>query len=328
MAPTHSVAAVESLLTFLKGGGLQPGSKPGFGHSLRLSYNTLNKERVSVSDNKKTLTYRYCFAEHATHPSVGLYTALMDELTTDACFIAVSPHPPGVSLQMQTELLVKDHHKKPQEALPKYVDIVNTVTKLGRTVSHTRTDFVCASTQTLLAFSSHVKYMPTGSRLLDFLFTNKFVYRIYGQYLLPQQGDPKLYPKRELRKEVIGSSLEHHGLGRASFHITREHTNPFGAMHGGCHAMVMEQAAEAYAKVELLKENEAPAENKKCTGDSPLVLLEAMHIDFLGAAKGTVDVLCETIGKVDGEPSIHLRVMLMQNEKILSEGKLRYSLLS
>jgi len=321
MAPSHAALAVESLLGFLKSGGLEAGSKPGFSHFLRLSYNTLAKERISVTDDKKTLTYRYGFSDYVSRPSVGLYTALMDELSTSACFAAGSPHPPGVSLQMQTELLVKDYHSLHKQQSPVGdVDIINTVTKLGRTVSHIRTDFVCATTQTPLAFSSHVKYMPTGNPFLDLFFTNQFLYRLYEQYILPRRPEPKMYPEKELRKDVIGSNLEHHGLGRASFHVTREHTNPFGALHGGCHAMVMEQVAEAYANAEF---KQTSTDNNKHGS----LLLEAVHIEFLGAAKGTVDVLCETIGKVEEASLIHVRVMLVQNGRILSEGKLRYSLL-
>ena len=257
MAPHPSApptAAIESVLAFIKGGGLQPASKPGFAHSLKLSYNTIAKDKLSVTNKNKTLTYRYRLSEHVPKPSIGLYTALMDELSTDAFFVAGSPSPPGVSLQLQTELLTKPcHHKQPhpQHQVGSEIDVVNTVTKLGKTVSHSRTDFYCVATQTPLAFSSHVKYMPTGSRLLDLLFTNKFLYGLYTKFLLPRRGEPKLYEERPLVKDVIGSSLEHHGLGRASFHVTREHTNGFGGLHGGCHAMVMEQVGEAYAKAEL-----------------------------------------------------------------------------
>ena len=258
--PPALPAAVESVLAFIKGGGLQPASKPGFAHSLKLSYNTIAKDKISVTNKNKTLTYRYKLSEHVPKPTIGLYTALMDELTTNACFSSGSPSPPGVSLQMQTELLTNafhHHHQQepssshPQDQVGSEIDIVNTVTKLGKTVSHTRTDFYCATTQTPLAFSSHVKYMPTGSRLLDLLFTNKFIYGLYANYVLPRRGEPKLYEEKPLVKDVIGSSLEHHGLGRSSFHVTREHTNPFGALHGGCHAMVMEQVGEAYAKAEM-----------------------------------------------------------------------------
>lgn len=306
----------DSVLAFIKAGNLRASSKPGFGHALKLSYNIIAKERFSIDNKTKTLTYRYQFSEHVPKPSIGLYTALMDELSTDACFMVGSPSPPGVSLQMQTELLAKDYHKQSHH-LGKEIDVVNTVTKLGRTVSHTRTDFICSTTQTPLAFSSHVKYMPTGSFVLDKIFSSKFLYNLFEKYVLPRQGEPKMYEEKPLVKDVIGSSLEYHGIGRASFHVTREHTNPFGALHGGCHAMVMEQAGLTYAKTELQKGQKDHDKE---------VILEAMHIDFLGAAKGTVDVICETIGKLEESSSIHVRVMLMKGGRVLSEGKLRYSL--
>lgn len=302
MPPKSSAAVVETVLAFIKGGNLQPASKPGFGHALKLSYNLMAKEHLTVTNRNKTLSYRYKLSQDVPKATVGLYTALMDELSTNACFAAGLPSPPGVSLQMQTELLVKD--------LPTgEIDIVNTVTKLGKTVSHTRTDFICATTQQPVAFSSHVKYMPTGSRFLDFLFTNKRAYSLFS-WFTSRKGDPPSYPEKNLFREVIGLSLEYTNTQRGRFHIARQHTNPFGAMHGGCHAMVMEEAGASYAKAEL---------GHGCED----VLLEAMQIDFIGAAKGTVDVVCETIGKVDDR--IHVRVMLQKGGRICSEGKLRFS---
>jgi len=302
MASKSSAAVVESVLAFIKGGNTRPGSKPGFGHALKLSYNLMAKEHLSVTNRNKTLSYRYRLSEDIPKATVGLYTALMDELSTNACFAAGLPSPPGVSLQMQTELLVK-------EPPTGEIVIVNTVTKLGKTVSHTRTDFYCATTQQPVAFSSHVKYMPTGSRILDFFFTNKRAYALFLWYSFRSAGDPPSYPEKHLFKEVLGSSLEYTNTRQGRFNITRQHTNPFGAMHGGCHAMVMEQAGATHAKAEL--------------GNVDDVLLEALQIEFVGAARGTVDILCETIGRVDN--CIHVRVMLKKGERICSEGKLRFS---
>jgi acyl-coenzyme A thioesterase PaaI-like protein len=305
MAPVSSSSSatiVESVLTFIKGGNLLRASKPGFAHALKLSYNTIAKERLSVGPT--TLTYRYRLDQDVPRASLGLLTALMDELSTDACFRVGQPSAPGVSLQMQTELLVRD--------LPetKEIDIINTVTKLGRTISHTRTNFLCASSQTVLAHSSHVKYMPTGSLFIDWLFNNKLAFNLYSKLVLPRLGEPLLYEEKPLVKDVLHSHLEFQGLGRATFHITREHTNGFGSMHGGCQAMVMEQVAEAYAKAEL-----------HC---DTAVILEAIQIDYLGAAKGTIDIVCETLGK-SADSTIHVRVLLTRGDRILSDGKLRFT---
>ena len=305
MTAIPSSSATKKVLLFIKGGNSRPASKPGFGHALKFSYNLMAKERLTITDHNKTLTYRYHLCDDVPKATVGLFTALMDDLSTNALFAAGLPSPPGVSLQMQTELLVKK-----TEDLPTEIDIVNRVTKLGRTVSHTRTDFLCAKTQTPVAFASHVKYMPTGSRLLDFMFTNKTAFRLYDQLVLRRLPDPPQYPEKNLFRQVIGANLEYVNSQQGRFHITREHTNPFGAMHGGCHAMVMEQAGSTFAKAELQTET---------------VVLEAMHVDFIGAAKGTVEVFCETIGRVEHNDILHVRVLLKKGERTCSEGKLRFA---
>merc|ERR1711862_756986 len=101
-----------------KSGSLSSDSTPGFAHALMLSYNTISKERYSADVEKKTLTYAYQFGDDVTNnnkPSVGLLSALQDELGTQAMFGAGLPCPPGASLQMCTELVDK---KNPIEANP------------------------------------------------------------------------------------------------------------------------------------------------------------------------------------------------------------------
>lgn len=325
MPPVPSAAAAtKSVLLFIKAGNSR--SQPGFGHALKLSYNLMAKERLTVTNNNKTLTYRYHLSDDVPKATVGLFTALMDELSTNACFAAGLPSPPGVSLQMQTELLVNVGTNAQEFLLPNEIEIVNTVTKLGRTVSHTRTDFYCAATRKPLAFSSHVKYMPTGSRLLDFVLSNKRIFGWYEKWYHQRLGKQvPVYEEKHLIREVLGSSLEYTNAQQGRFHITREHTNPFGAMHGGCHAMVMEQAGATFAQSELELELRGNTSNSSSTQQQEKqgVVLEAMQVEFIGAAKGTVDVYCETIGHV--ENVIHVRVLLKKGERICSEGKLRFS---
>jgi acyl-coenzyme A thioesterase PaaI-like protein len=210
---------------------------------------------------------------------------------------------------MQTELIDRNIL-----ATTKDIDIVNTVTKLGRMISHTRTYFYCADTQKPLAYATHIKYMPSGSWFLDLLWNSKFLYNIYFQTVLAKRGIPPFYEEKPLVKDVIGSHLEFHGIGgRATFHMTLEHTNPFGAMHGGCQAMVMEQVAESYAK-ETLKV------------DNNIIILESLQIEFLAAVKGPqVEVICETLGTGDVHNILHVRVVLKCGERVVSDGKLRFS---
>lgn len=300
---TSHTKILDTVLSLLRAGEgfARDGSKPGFSHALKLSYNTIAKERFSIGH--KTLTYRYELCKDVNKPTVGLFCALQDDLSTLAIFSAGFPVPPGVSLQMQTELIEK---KIPTAQV---IDIANTVTKLGRSISHTRTDFFCAETKKLLAYSTHVKYMPTGSWFLDFLFRSKLLLIILR--VVNSRTKPPLFYDEEKLADVIGRHLEFHGPGVATFHRTGEHTNPMGSLHGGCVAMIMEQVAENWAK--------------QCLGVDA-VLLEFMHIDFLSAVRGEkLEVQCETIGRDDVNGSLYVRVVQKSGEKIFSDGKLRFS---
>ena len=283
---------------FIKGGAVQKGSNPGFSHALKLSYNTIDKSQISIGPN--SLNYCYKLSSDVPKLTLGLLTALMDELTTDACFRVGLPCPPGVSLQMHTELV--DHTELSTFT---EINVINVVTKLGKTVSHTRTEFRSVDTDQLIAYSTHVKYMPTGNRILDVLMTNRTLYDLFERFYLRKTKIPH-FDHKPLFKDVIQSHLEFHGLGQATFHSTREHTNPFGALHGGCHAMLMETVAESLARVELQTDS---------------VVLQAIHIQFLSPAKGSIDVVCEIISSTS---TLQLRVLLKRGERILSEGKLRF----
>jgi len=301
-SPSSSAATIKYLLNFLKSSNSQPACTPGFSHALKLSYKTIVPDNISVGS--KTLTYRYRFGStDIPKATVGIYTALMDELSTNACVLVGQPSPPGASIQFQTELLDKNFQAVQE------LDVVNTVTKLGRTIAHTRTDFLCAISGKKLAFSSHIKYMPTGSRLMDWLFTSRRAWDMYMAVMGPADNLP-VYKEKELIADVIRNHLEFHHNGRATFNSCQEHVNPFGAMHGGCQAMVIEQAGEAYALAEL-----------SC--DS--VLLHGIQVDFLSAIRESIEVVCEMIGTVD-ESTIHVRVLFKKEDRILSEGKLRFSI--
>ncbi len=319
----NSAAVIDYLLlNFKKASELLPGSRPGFNHALKLSSSTIEPKRISVGDPQHgDWTYRYELSQHVTKYSVGLLTALMDELSTDAVFRVGSPAAPGLSLQMQTEVVDKkkawDYFQDPNKP---QLDIVNTVAKLGKTISHTRTDFRCPSTKELIAFSSHVKYMPSGSFFMDILFNNRILYDFYVATALRTTMLPN-YEEKALFSQVLLPHFEYHNTvdddasPQATFTVNTEHTNPFGALHGGCHAMIMEHVAHSYAKKELQSNN---------------IILEAMQVEYLSAGQqGPVDVYCEVIGETSmlQKETVHVRVIIKQqtNGRVASEGKLRLS---
>lgn len=325
------------LLNFKHASELLPGSRPGFNHALKLSSSTIESQRIRVGTSSTIRqegdwTYRYKLSPQVPKYSVGLLTALMDELSTDAVFRVGLPAAPGLSLQMQTELVDKkkawDFFHDPTKP---ELDIINTVAKLGKTISHTRTDFRCPNSKDLIAFSSHVKYMPSGSFFMDVLFRNRILYDLYVSYSL-RTTTIRTYDEKSLLSEVILPHLTYHHVidadsdvddttPQATFQVNTEHTNPFGALHGGCHAMIMEVVAQSYA-----------ANRFQTTGN---IVLEAMQVEYLSAGQqGPVDVYCETLGEYESSSvqtgtTLHVKVLIKQqtNGRVSSEGKLRFSVI-
>eukprot|EP00545_Synedropsis_sp_CCMP1620_P000857 CAMPEP_0119030078 /NCGR_PEP_ID=MMETSP1176-20130426/40850_1 /TAXON_ID=265551 /ORGANISM="Synedropsis recta cf, Strain CCMP1620" /LENGTH=307 /DNA_ID=CAMNT_0006986443 /DNA_START=53 /DNA_END=976 /DNA_ORIENTATION=- len=286
---------------FIKGGNKQPASKPGFGHALKLSYNLIAKEKLSWKE--KILTYQYKFTEDVDKATPGLLMAIMDELTTNACFGVGQPSAPGVSLQMQVELAADVQALQSDE-----MDVVSTVVKLGRTISFTRCEFF--QNKKLIAFGSHVKYMKTGSYVMDIVFNNAWAWNLYEFFA----GDsvPDQYEEKHLWKGVIGPCLEYQNIGDATFSINSEHVNPMGGLHGGCHALLLEMVGETLAKDMLKPEG------------LDMLVLESLQIDYHSIAKGKVKVVAEAL--VVGVKTLQMRVGIYRsNGRMASEGKLRWT---
>jgi hypothetical protein len=217
---SSSSKVIPLVIDFIKSGNTQPASKPGFGHAIKLSYNLMAKETLSWKN--KSLTYRYNFCENVDKAAPGLFMAIMDELTTNACFGVGQPSAPGLSLQMQVELAAGAPNLQPKD-----MDVVSTVVKLGRTISFTRCEFY--QDQKMIAFGSHVKYMKTGSFFMDLVFNKAWAWKLYmwcvGNNL------PAQYEEKHLWKGVIRPYLEYHSVGDATFSMNGEHVNPFGGLH-------------------------------------------------------------------------------------------------
>ena len=311
--------AVQDMLDFIKSGNAQPGSKPGMAHALKLSYNLVDKAAFHYDAASKTLTYRYKFTNDIPKPSVGLLTALQDESVAFSSFAVGRPCSPGASLQMQTELLVSSLDSI---SVGDVIEMATTITKLGRVVTNSVTEFRIptrsagtndtSSSSKRLAISSQVKYMPTGSWFADQLFGSRVLWNVYKSMLLSSTTIP--FDDEIPLRNVIQDTLEWKGTGRATFSFSKQHTNPFGNLHGGCHAMLMETVGLRYAKGELRNE---------------CVMLQAIQIDYLKAPKRPfVDIECETLALNDDKTVLHARVLLKrpQDGKIASDGKLRFVL--
>lgn len=299
--PTNPDDIVEKITsTYFKAMCYTKGGNPGFSHHLKCSYNTIDKNRISIGPN--SLTYRYKLSETVPKFSVGLLTALMDELSTSTFYHVGAPGTPGLSVQMQTELVAGGPKLEDLEE----IDIINVVTKFGRTISFTKTDFRDPRTNELVAYSSQVKYMLLGNWLFDKYFTNSYVHDFFNRLVIANCHIPQ-FDHAPLFEDILQSHLVYSAPDRATFLVTRDHINPMRALHGGCHAMIMEQAAETFAKEKL-----------QCDK----VMVESMQLENLSPGKGSLDIVCEALGEaVNG--TMNVRVMLMRGNRTSSVGTLK-----
>lgn len=312
-SPTLPAALKDVVFNFVKQGNLmkrmREKTKPGvashnFEHSLGLCYQTIEMDSLTVSKN--LLTYRYKLSKDQKL-TPGFAGALMDETTAELMGSAGAPA--GASLFFQVQWLPKKVKPLKEDD---YVDIVNTLTKKGKTIAHTRTDFV-SSDQEVIGYSTHVKYLPTGSAFLD------AVLRYYPPWLSPwlsNLADSKLSEApptptvTEGAHETVANNLKLGADGKAEFTMQETHCNPMGSLHGGCISMIMEQVADAYA-VDLLQ-----------SSSHDKVQCESLQIQFIAGARGrqTLEVVCETIDVVANSHALVRVNLLRPNRGKKNEG--------
>lgn len=279
--------------------------KLGFETPLRLTYFTMNPNLMQLTG--KVFTYRYTITPGIcwNGPSVSLstYLAMIDSLTTFAivgAHEATSSSRPGVSVHLQAEL-------NPAVTPPtKEIDIISTITKLGRTLAFIRAEVRTVDTGDLVCFASHIKYLPTGSWFMDFLFSSWGwpLFKLNTQHL-PEVSAPKVISIQD----TIKPHLVYQGLGQATLSVRREHTNPFGSLHGGCQAILMEMVSQALAKDEL---------------KSDQITLESLQVDYSSNGKGSVNISSEVTARANR--SVVMRVLVIQSDGTpISQGTLRWT---
>eukprot|EP00541_Cyclophora_tenuis_P014112 CAMPEP_0116564728 /NCGR_PEP_ID=MMETSP0397-20121206/13487_1 /TAXON_ID=216820 /ORGANISM="Cyclophora tenuis, Strain ECT3854" /LENGTH=367 /DNA_ID=CAMNT_0004091389 /DNA_START=19 /DNA_END=1122 /DNA_ORIENTATION=+ len=334
-----------------------PGGKYHFGHSLSVAHRQLLADKMSScgisnnnnnsnsnnnkkknsnnsnsNNNKKKnsnktneeLSYLYTVREHSClngkELSGATLLALVDEISTGHIF-SYDPRykRPGVSVNLQNRIC------GPLPKVGTEISITSQITKMGRTMA-----FVTAQVRNnnnnnnnnngdnnrLLCIASHIKYLPAGSWILDWLFTGwraaLIVLLVRYFYKVPtfdRNGTPL--------KDTIKSTLEHKGLGHASFQIQPQHCNPVGMFHGGCQGVLVEVVGQTLAKQEL---------------KSDQIRLESINVNYLGAGKigKTVDVVANTIDGMSSPDhvTVEVRVSSTTRGKILSEAVLVWSKLT
>jgi hypothetical protein len=212
----------------------------------------------SLSTPKPIVRYR---GQHESSLSLGLLFAIMDEMTTNATFLHGCPTPPGASIHIRLELASSrrrqqyNHHPNQQQQqqqqqqwslLPNNNNNNNSnsnntnefvmdssVIKSGKTLCFSDCKIWDATDNNrMIAFGSQVKYLPTGSWVMDTLFTSPLLWNLFVQTYVRRTDPPADPPPPHL----VGSAHDHlvpesQSIGRATFRTTPYLTNPFGALH-------------------------------------------------------------------------------------------------
>jgi len=323
--PKTPEAMKEAVINFVKGGYLLirwnlKNPKPvesihSFQSALGLCYQTYDPDRLTVSKN--VLSYRYKLAP-CDKLTPGLGTALMDEVT--AGLMGSVGKAAGASLFFQTQWYPENIKIAPSsDEEEDYIDIVNTLTKSGRTIAHTRTD-IRSSDNKLIGYSTHVKYLPLGNFFIDtFLdFCAPWMSPWMSKIINTQLPPPSATAHENIgAHKVVDAGLKFIGDGQGEFTMTDDHKNPFGTLHGGCTAMIIEKVGDSYA-VSLFK-------------DTSSIYLESIQVQFLSAGRGqnTLTIECDTIEFTENSHAL-VRVNIIKpgsgkrGPAILSQGVLKY----
>jgi len=240
-----------------------------FAHTLRVSEADL--VRYDVKEGLETthaITPYLCRTDsRGAYLSVGVITALFDEISTAACILQDQTHRPGVSIALDVEVLANIPPGRTL-LLKTWAD------KLGKSLAFLRLDLRDAASGQLVAVGKHCKFLPmAGVPFWDAAFAPT-LYPLLRRPLMgltrhhvakgervEWHGQASLYDYFPLEKLVLsgegGGGKEEDGKEEekatttASLHIKPRHCNGLFNMHGGALAMVAEDVAVRDAAARL-----------------------------------------------------------------------------
>ena len=207
--------------------------------------------------------------------------ALFDELTTYGMMFADKNFRPGVSVHLNTELLLHDNKNNNKKNRSKSNNdllinagddiIVEThITKIGRTVGFCDMKILNSKGKTIAITGKHIKYLPMGIvwdiitspyllpltlPLFESQWAKQFFQTPIGKSIgnsLFGVGDMEKHKSNENHTDQIASSFDILGLECISqptddlitfaFSVTPKMTNVLGDLHGGAVGMCAEEA--------------------------------------------------------------------------------------
>ena len=310
---------------------------------------------------------------HRRH-NLSTYMSIMDEVTTFGLISATPQHPrPGVSVTIQSQWgphkvgssssssssveTAMDSDNDDNDAsssmiLGEEVDIVTTITKMGRNLGFVRAEVRDPSTGGVICFFDQVKYLPPGW-LFSIILTpigRWFIDNIYLRY------NNNVHHKRSVIASTQNTNNDHSNDDNNngndysgitdSFHITSDttasfrfgpqHTNGFGGLHGGFQAILMERLGQVVARNEFLQlfNTTSSSSSSSTTTDDPSgddainyhnnnvgvdldVECERMQVSYQSSASTRRLELCAYVidpPRLD-RPSITLRIEILRHSK-------------
>ena len=392
MTPTGTGAAsvtgrqaVSRLTRFLRLQSRLEAHKPTFSKFLGLSVSptaengdgddgaetVLRGESFSVSDRwnsrqkKASLVVRYRFPHRLKQlesprnsgPSLSTYASILDDATTLGIIGAAPKNPrPGVSVVLEARWGAGAGPAVSR--VGDEVDIVTSVTKLGRTLGFVRAEVRDPSNENALVCSfDHVKYLPTGW-VLGLLLTPvgmwclECILRYLGPYL-PNNNHKTDKGEDEADDDVYAGILDSYrttGDTTATFRFGQVHANGMGGLHGGVHAILMERLGKTVAQRELSKVVAAGGGGGDSSSSPPPsgalceVDCERLKVTYQSSAASSSSRSLELRAVVldpprPGRPSVTLRVEIVRSGRkrsrdgdstvvVVSEGILTFAIIS
>jgi len=246
--------------------------------------------------------------------SLAAHAAVMDEITTWALVLGDPVNSrAGVSVTLQA------HRGAAFEQMDSQLDLEATVTKIGRNLGFVRAALYNQNTRDLVSYGSQIKYLPMGF-VTDLALSSKAweLTKLYSDHIL--KDPPKYDGTVDLFESfrIVDADETNHDDNNilATFTPTKAHASLGGTIHGGCHAVLMERAAEVYCMKEQMNQQE--------------IQLDSLSIDYLASPTKQVGLrIAEElpVGSRNNDGFLVLRVQLVRDDgQVSSEGLLRYSI--
>jgi hypothetical protein len=338
----HIQKLVEFLQFYARMEGLSP---PGYATcALGLSYEHIaqNLDNVSYDESNQTLKVRFplsampkqalASAVHATSPGLSTYLAMMDDVTTWALVLAdVKRGRAGKSVTFHAawnpeyETLSPNHriHSNDDSMIELSAQVKKIGQNIGFVAAHVR-NVTDAARNDVVCYGSQIKYMSMGT-VADFALSSlgwEWT-KLYSNHILNRKDTVTSKPASDIYHsfQVIHGDDPDPAVV-AKFTPSKEHISLGGPIHGGCQAVLMEMAANAYVKSDALT---AAGESKES------LRLDSMQVDYMSPPKSKTVYL--KVFPVVNAPSSSLRpnrqslcVQLLSSDqrKVQSEGLLHF----